>query len=72
MTEKLVEQHVETFIWCRAFGVKRRHRVRRGWRSGEISVFCTKTGAYRTDHGLSPEDHARITEYLLEGRWQRP
>jgi hypothetical protein len=72
MAEKLVEQHVQGFIYCTAFGRKRAHKVRRGCRSGEIAVFCTTTGTYRLDHGLSEADHARITYYFLEGCWKRP
>jgi len=67
-----VEQHVQTYIWCTAFGKKRSHKVRRGCRSGTLAVFDVETGTYRTDHELSPEDHARITFYFLEGCWKRP
>lgn len=72
MAAKLVEQYVQDYIRCTAFGKKRRHKVRRGCRSGELAVFDIETGTYRTDHGLSPEDHARITEWFLEGIWERP
>jgi hypothetical protein len=72
MAEQLVEQHVQAFIWCTAFGRKRAHKLRRGCRSGALAVFCTASGTYRTDHDLSAEDQARITYYFLEGRWKRP
>lgn len=72
MAEKLVEQHVTGFVYCTAFGRRRAHKVRRGWRSGELAVFCTTTGTFRLDQGLSPEDHARITYYFTEGCWKRP
>ena len=72
MAETIVEQYIVDYLWCRAFGVRRRHKVRRGCRTGQLSVFCTEIGAYRTDHALSEQDQATLTRFFLVGRFERP
>jgi len=60
----IVEQYVVVWVRVRAFGRLREHKVRRGCLSGEISAFCVDTGRWRTDHGLSPEDLAKVSDHV--------
>lgn len=66
---KEIEQYVNSWHWCRAFGRTRLQRVRIGARSGEVAVFDTVTGTYKTDE-LSEAQIKGVHEALKKiGRW---
>ena len=62
------EQYVEGYLLVRALGQLRRHSVRWGCRSHQIWAFDIETGKWRTDHGITEADKAKIRHYFLECR----